>query len=615
MRFNPRQWRMRLLLCSVLVLAGLLLGSCEDDIPNQNEIDNEAAQRIERNILPSILDESAVVLQYLVNFMAALPELCSTPMAQLGSFTSSLPALQQAVQNTQDLPRLDDDLGEWRITWRDVALGDEDGLVDPQSPLVDITVRIVYRSEQADVLRAVPFSLVPVRDLQTVGEPPSYDPAPDPPTIEGFFLSQDATTGVWTLRWRALGTAKVFAAQISAASGVSRVMRRLPESTPLTSLVVDNTSTRLSFRETTAPEDVHGISFYTRPGEIIRFALSIGTSQDTLEDITREQLRIGAQDQLLPAELDPAEFSLSSNVPFDPVGEPGFLPGQEIGTFLWQDITSNACNAGEDQWRLRFNTADNLSVTFSGELDGVQENNARALLRATPVGDCPAAMEEREGTRLSYTCTVTNAQERGYDVCVSAGRGVRFSPEVNALRDPGRVFLGARRMPPPSPDPFAIFFEFDLTEKNSARNVRFTEARMVMRGNNAEEGSSPLNEDLVSEEPFCSNPQERVQPRVRLTELGDYETERFEGSRYVLEDVEFADSNVTTLDDTRRFPDRGLIRLETRVEGDDVDVEVPLRDVRLQDGRAQALVDIEFLLNQVVMFRFEDRPLFLSGEE
>jgi hypothetical protein len=442
--------------------------------------------------------------------------------------------------------------------------------------------------------------------------------------LEGFFLFQDALTGVWTLRWRALGTPKVFDGQINTPTGLSRVMRRLPgvESQVVTSLEVSEDHTQLDFRESTAPNEIKGITFSARPGERIQFRLSIGADEDDIEGIEREQLRIGAQDELVPLDSDANDFALASNFPIDPIGRPPFTPGTDIGTFLWQDTTTNDCGAGEDQWRLRLSTSTTIPATFGGEIEQAVDED-EVTLRATPVGGCPEVTAEDGNTRLTYECRVTAAEDRGYDLCVTAGGRIRFEPEINSVRDPGRVFLGAGRMPPPSPDPFLIFIDIDLEEPNVPDGLRFSEGRVMLRGNEDPDEvdddddddvvSAPLNPDQVSNDPLCSIPGEQVQPRVRLTGSGDYDTERAEGNRYTFEDVEFTDRNVTTLEGSDRFPDLGNLLLETRQEGEDAEIDVPMRDLNTEGPVVQASIDVTIFVN-LVEFNFFNQLVDITVE-
>ena len=119
MRFNWRRGWAPWLSLVVLVGCGIgLLPGCDANVPSQDAVFPDAAQRVEDNLLPVLTDESDVVLRNLVNFLTALPEICSTPLASLGSFTSSLPALRQPAATTFNQRD-----GSWDIIWQDVVLG------------------------------------------------------------------------------------------------------------------------------------------------------------------------------------------------------------------------------------------------------------------------------------------------------------------------------------------------------------------------------------------------------------------------------------------------------------------------------------------------------------
>jgi hypothetical protein len=93
---------------------------------------------------------------------------------------------------------------------------------------------------------------------------------------------------------------------------------------------------------------------------------------------------------------------------------------------------------------------------------------------------------------------------------------------------------------------------------------------------------------------------------VRLTGSGDYDTERVPGNRYTFEDVEFTDRNVTTLAGRDHFPDLGNLLLETRQEGEDVEIDVPMRQLDTAGAVVQAPVDVTIFVNRVE-FNFLDQ--------
>jgi hypothetical protein len=100
---------------------------------------------------------------------------------------------------------------------------------------------------------------------------------------------------------------------------------------------------------------------------------------------------------------------------------------------------------------------------------------------------------------------------------------------------------------------------------------------------------------------------------VRITGRGDYATERFSGGAYELEDVEFHDINVNALDDVRRFPDGGDIRLRTRVDTEDTTVTAPMAEIVPLNGQATIPIDVEMQVTGV-RFEFPDRSVPLTVE-
>jgi hypothetical protein len=593
----------------LVVLAGGLLLSCDANPTKQSDVFSDAEQRVETNVLPPVVDESAAVLRNLVHILAVLPEICTTPLAELRTFSSTLPTLRTPNTSTYNFSE-----GSWQMTWSDRILGDDDDqlTVDTTTPHVDVTLTMRFRGQAQQILRAIPFSLFPQTTLQTDTEPPSFAAG----ATEGFFLFQDRDSGLWTLRWQSLGTTKVFDGRLTA-STFTRVIKHVvgrPNDT-VTSLAVGNSSTQITFQETTAVTDQKGFTFFVRPGDTIRFQLRIGASASTLQSITREQLRIGGGDQRLPDTRSPGDFSLASNLPIDPTGEP--LSTTTPGTYIWQQVNNNTCNAGEDQWHVRFNKQSS-TTTFSGVVRGVDENN-QVRMRVTPVGVCPVGRLDDEDRTFSYDCTLADNTPSGYDFCVTSGKHVDFTPELNREQHPEFVFIGAAADAPSAPDPFTILFALNLTERQSSRNLSFsdtdTNGRLVLTGNNQTTGATLLNPDQVSIEPLCQPPDQPLvkQPRVRLTGQGDYATTRFGGSAYELQDVEFHDSNVAALDDFRRFPDGGTILLHTRVDTEDTTVTAPMAEIVPSNGQATIPIDVEMRVTGVV-FEFPNRSIPLTVE-
>jgi hypothetical protein len=304
-------------------------------------------------------------------------------------------------------------------------------------------------------------------------------------------------------------------------------------------------------------------------------------------------------------------------LPGDPTGAPNFTPGTELGTFIWQEVNNNTCNAGEDQWHVRF-SKQNSTTTFSGVVRGVDENN-QVRMRVTPIGVCPVGRLDDEGRTFTYDCALADNTPSGYDFCVTSGKRVTFTPELNREQHPGFVFIGAAADAPPSPEPFTILFALNLTERQSSQNLSFSDTNsngnIVLAGNNQETGATLLNPNQVSLEPLCRPPDQPlvVQPRVRLTGRGDYATVRFGGSAYELEEVEFHDTNVNALDDSRRFPDGGDIRLRTRVDTEDTLVTAPMAEIVSRNGQTTIPVDVEMQVKGV-LFKFPDRSIPLTVE-
>ena len=77
--------------------------------------------RLNRTFCRRCVDESQAVFRNLLNFLAALPELCATPIAALGRYTSALPGLGRP-----DTVEFDDDDSEWTLIWLNRVLGDND---------------------------------------------------------------------------------------------------------------------------------------------------------------------------------------------------------------------------------------------------------------------------------------------------------------------------------------------------------------------------------------------------------------------------------------------------------------------------------------------------------
>jgi hypothetical protein len=621
MRFSwsCRSKLLRLLVGICICLGSGVLLSCEAKIVGQDDVFDDVVQRVAENLLPGITEESEAVLRNLVNLLTAFPQVCATPLANLGSFQSLLPALPPGRQIGPDL---DEETGAWEVTWQGVVLGDESPpTLAANVPSVDITVTITFRTQAGGILRAVPFTLAPESTLQTAGAPTSFA-CPPAEAMGCFFLFQDnsvqedgttpaRTAGQWTLSWRNVSNTSVsFAGQITAAA-VTRVIRLAAGlENPVESLAVNAQATEISFEEPTESMQDKGFTFFVRPGDAVRFQLRIGPEGGDLQDISRNQLRLGPDGQLLPADDDATNFTLVRSTPITPQGEPAFVPGQNLGTFIWQDVAANNdCPVGEDRWRMRFSTAG-APVTFSGSVGSVNPEGETEQVRVTPVGQCPEGSFD-DDRNFQYDCPLQIGTTSGYDFCVSSGRPVAFAPGIDqgegVVREPGLVFIGADGVAPPSPDPFDIFFDIDLSEPQSGRHLEFFNTQLVLRGNSDAEDTIPLNADQVSLDPLCSIPGEQIQPRVRFTGDGDYSTQRFDGSIFTLEDVEFLSLNVNVDNENRlvgieRFPDGGDILLLTRVENEieNTIVTVPMHEIQFRDPRVVVPVDVEMSVKEVV---------------
>lgn len=606
-----------LLVACVLCLAVMSVG-CDDRVTDDDEVLDAARRRVVENVLPDISQESEDVLRNLTNLLSALPQICATPMATLGSFTSDLPALgtpRSVVFVGDDEEDEDEDIffGSWILKWPDVLLGGDGASTTEDTPRVDITLNVRQRSSQQSTLQVVPFTLLPESALlatATGGQPSLLEDR------AAFYLFQDEATGVWTLRWQTPETAKVFEGTITAPA-FSRVIRRVSDlpGDVVESLEVEATSNLLTFEEMTVPGAKKGFTFFVRPGELIRVELKIGDTEDDLVPITRDQLRIGGGSDQLPTSEDPDDFELATNLPMVmTTGAPTFSAGTDLGTFIWQDVEQNTCNAGEDQWRVRFST-DGVQREFDGDITALDDDES-AELTFTTVGPCQGDLTDG-GQTLDYTCTLAGDRVGGYDICVTGGRRVRFISAVNDVPDPGLIFVGAERQPPSSPDSFSIVFDIDLEERQSASDLILEDAQIVLRGNSSLDGVLRINPDQLSLDPLCGRlpaeiesivrpqvastfqPAEPlVQPRVRFSGGGDYSSSRFDGSSYELEEVEFLDPAVDTLDDVRLFPDRGQIELRTRLE-DEVENTFVTGEVEEieEDETGRVTLPVEYELN------------------
>ena len=409
-----------LLLALLLGAVSGLLG-CSDELMSGDDTFGNTADRVEQNVLPPLLDESGDVLRNLLNMFPLFTEICRTPLGELGDFTSALPELQRAQQQVGDQFRLDESNGSWSGAWRDVVFGSADG--QTEVPAVDLSIVLRFQSQNLATLLAVPFALAPQHASLTARVPPEA-PACTPERPEGFLLFQDAASGVWTLSWCAQETAKTFTGTIFA-QAITRVLRRLSDDAPneVSSLIMTEETTEVTFREAAEPGELNGFRFFVRPGELVRLELGLGAQDDDTQAINRSQILLG-NDQPLPDNLAPSDFRLATSLPIVPTGAPVFTSGETFGMFIWQDTVNNQCpSAGEDQWRIRFSTPG--STLFEGFASTTNENDGEETrLSATAVGVCPAPNIEDDNTLVSYTCTVQDATPSGYDICVTTGRRV-----------------------------------------------------------------------------------------------------------------------------------------------------------------------------------------------
>jgi len=554
------------------------------------------------------------VLRNLLNMFPLLTEICATPLGEMGDFTSALPELQRAQQQVGDPFRLDESDGSWRGAWRDVVFGSADG--QTAAPAVDLTITLRFQSPDLITLLAMPFALAPQRASLTAREPPA-PPACTPERPEGFLLFQDAASGVWTLSWCAQGTAKTFTGTISA-QAITRVLRRLSDDAPnaVSSLFVNEETTEVTFREATEPGAPNGFRFFVRPGELVRLELGLGPQDDDTQAINRSQILLG-NDQPLPANLDPTDFLLATSWPIVTTGAPVFTSGESFGVFIWQDTDNNQCPlAGDDQWRIRFSTPG--STLFEGFARTTNENDGEeSRLSATAVGVCPVPNIEDDNTLVSYTCTVQDATPSGYDICTTDSQSMEFSSEVNQVLDPSVVSIGSLSARPPAQDPFTILFEVEMREKQSIQELELQEGVIFLSGDSDDDDDddtvgTPLRPGQVSRDPLCREPATPAELHVRLEGQGEYRTERFEGSVYDVDNVEFTDTG--TMVGRQRLPDLGRMILRTKVDEDTVEITAPMEDIREQeDGQVGTLIDVDLRVD-TIQFLFSDRAVDLTLE-
>ncbi len=100
---------------------------------------------------------------------------------------------------------------------------------------------------------------------------------------------------------------------------------------------------------------------------------------------------------------------------------------------------------------------------------------------------------------------------------------------------------------------------------------------------------------------------------MRLIGNGEYATERFEGSRYEFDDLEFTDALRTAHVSVQRLPDRGELVLRTCEDEDTVEITVPAPEFADANGRVTSNLDITLTLDTLEL-DFLDRVVDLSLE-
>ncbi len=607
--------RMGLLITGIAAIACGLM-ACSEDFSSIDDALGDTGQRIEQIVVPPIVEETQVVLRNFVNTLALFPEVCAMPVGELGDFVSGMPELQRAQQQFGDTFTINDLNGSWRATWRDVIFGDQDGQLsgaEADTPSVDVMLTVRFRDAGFNAVRAVPF-LFPVNaSIRTIRRP-SEPPACTAQTPEGYYLFQDESTGVWTLSWCAQDTSKVFRGAIQT-QALTRISRKASATTTeeVESLTVNVGSTLMRFEETTAPMVTEGIRFFVRPGDFIDFELEIGPEGGGTTRISREQLRLGGDESFLPANLGPGDFELTTEVPVVPTGRPDFTPGSDFGSFVWREDVAGPCTAADETlWRLRFSTP--TRNMFSGFVRIADDDAADPGLRVFRVGRCQSGLLEFEDSneRLNYECEFEDATESGYDVCVSGAQRVQFSPEANEVRDPSRVSIGEASSRPQSQDPFSILFDLEILERESAQNLDLQDARVTLLSTTEDGSDDGLRADQVSLEALC-RPSGEIPVHVRLIGVGEYATERFEGSRFDFDDVEFTDALQTRNVSAERLPNLGEMEFRTRDEDDDVVITVPVAEFANTNGRVTSSIDLTLTLDTLEL-KFLDQIVNLSLE-
>ena len=603
----------------IVVLAAACFGllACSEEFSGAEDTLGDTAERIERLVMPPIVEETEALLRNYLNFLPVLLEVCATPVGDLADFTSQLPELQRAQQQFGDTFTLDDRNGAWQAAWRDVVFGAQDEQSAAGVAGIDVMLTARFRNTGLASVRAIPFNLPADEGIPTSRDPGDLHTC-TAATPEGFYLFQDRFTGLWTLGWCAQDASKVFEGEINAPA-LSRVSRKVSGASAETvdSLAVNSSSTLLRFEETTAPLTAEGIRFFARPGEFVEFQLSMGPAGGDASPIARGQLRLGAfaagVEQLLPAPLNPGDFELVTAAPVVPTGEPDFTLRQDFATFIWRDDSPGPCTAADETlWRVRMQS--DRSVMFSGFVAVADDDADDPGFRVFRVGQCQAGLFEFEddNQRLNYECVVDDAADNGYDVCVSGARRLQFSPAVEEIRDPTRLWIGAGNDRAPAQDPYTVFYELEMKEPRSARRLELTNGRVTLLSTTEEGNEIRLRADQVSLEALCQ-PLDDEPVHVRLIGNGEYATERFEGSRFEFEELDFTNGLRTGDVSVQRLPDRGELELRTRNVEDLIEIIAPMPELSDASGRVALPVDFTLTLDTLEL-DFLDRAVDLSLE-
>lgn len=138
------------------------------------------------------------------------------------------------------------------------------------------------------------------------------------------------------------------------------------------------------------------------------------------------------------------------------------------------------------------------------------------------------------------------------------------------------------------------------------------DSRVVLLSTTEENGDDPLQSEQISLEALC-RPSGELPVNVRLIGRGEYATERFEGSRFEFEDIEFTDAQPTVNVSSERLPNLGEMELRTRDEDDTIEITVPTAEIADTNGRVTARIDLKLILDTLEL-EFLDQAVNLSLE-